>query len=224
MPGDLSHGLTEMASLTERLMSLLGGTRTRRRACTATDRQTDRRFGYWGKIPSRGDFVGAGLSPGLIETWEAWIADVLPSARTHLGDDWQATWVMAPVWRFTLSPGQLGREACSGLWMPSVDRAGRHFPLLLAAEGGVLDLAALDLAEAAGRAAILDDLTPKQLMASLPGPGHQPGTPGNDCGDRVVLGPASGTWWSKRGPVRSGGEIHTTGLPNHTAFLSMLQS
>ncbi len=37
----------------------------------------------------------------------------------------------APIWRFTLSPGQAGPNTVLGVLMPSVDRVGREFPLTL---------------------------------------------------------------------------------------------
>ena len=39
----------------------------------------------------------------------------------------------APVWRFALPPGMCGERAVLGLMLPSVDKAGRYFPLTFAA-------------------------------------------------------------------------------------------
>ncbi|HKM64667.1 MAG TPA: type VI secretion system-associated protein TagF, partial [Acidisphaera sp.] len=88
--------------------------------------------GFYGKIPSRGDFVRAGLPAGFVTAWDTWLQGVLPGARDILGEAWNACWMEAPVWRFSLPPGQCGAERVIGLWMPSVDAAGRQFPLTVA--------------------------------------------------------------------------------------------
>ena len=38
-----------------------------------------------------------------------------------------------PVWRFVLPPGLCGRNGVLGIWLPSVDKAGRYSPLTIAA-------------------------------------------------------------------------------------------
>lgn len=42
-------------------------------------------------------------------------------------------YLTSPIWRFGLSAGLCGAEAWAGLMMPSVDRVGRYFPLVVAA-------------------------------------------------------------------------------------------
>ncbi len=39
----------------------------------------------------------------------------------------------APIWRFLLPAGACGAQAALGVWLPSVDRVGRQFPLALCA-------------------------------------------------------------------------------------------
>ncbi|MBV9655534.1 MAG: type VI secretion system-associated protein TagF [Acetobacteraceae bacterium] len=130
--------------------------------------------GFYGKIPSRGDFVRAGLPSSFVEPWDAWLQTVLPAARATLGDDWDAVWLKAPVWRFLLPAGHCGPAAVLGLWMPSVDAAGRQFPLTFAAmlrsdthpkiEAAKLWL---DQMETAGREAIAFDFSPQDLTANV---------------------------------------------------------
>ena len=48
-------------------------------------------------------------------------------------DEWIAAWLEAPVWRFVLPPGLCGRNGVLGIWLPSVDKAGRYSPLTIAA-------------------------------------------------------------------------------------------
>ena len=100
---------------------------------------------------------------------------MLAASRAALGDDWLAAWNVAPIWRFALPPGDCGPDAALGLWMPSVDRVGRQFPLTfaaVAAESGIAALIRDDggflaRAEAAGLDAIAAGLDPGDVAARL---------------------------------------------------------
>jgi type VI secretion system ImpM family protein len=119
--------------------------------------------GFWGKLPSRGDFCGAGLGRSFIAAWDCWVSAGIAASRDTLGECWQDAWMQAPVWFFQAPQGLFGDTAACGVWMPSVDRAGRSFPLVIAAElpAGTNWLAG---AEAAGRAALEDLLSPDDLF------------------------------------------------------------
>ena len=106
------------------------------RCRTSGARRCERRCGFFGKLPARGDFVRAGLPRSFIDPWDAWLQQVLPASRRILGEAWEPAWLEAPVWRFALPPNLCGPEPVVGLWLPSVDRAGRYFPLMLGCAGG----------------------------------------------------------------------------------------
>lgn len=89
-------------------------------------------FGAFGKMPGMGDFFRLNLPADFIEPWDAWIQQVLLSGRAALGEGWQEAYMSAPIWRFSLSAGQMGPRGILGIMMPSVDRVGRQFPLTLA--------------------------------------------------------------------------------------------
>ena len=91
--------------------------------------------GYFGKVSTRGDFVGQGLPPSFVQVWDDWLQRCLQASRAQLGGRWLAAYLTSPVWRFALAPQAAGEQAWGGLMMPSVDRVGRHFPLMLAAPG-----------------------------------------------------------------------------------------
>jgi len=124
------------------------------------------KVGFFGKIPLRGDFVQARLSRRFVHAWDDWLQAVLPAAAREF-DDWEVAWQSAPAWRFRLPAGQCGPEPVVGVWMPSMDRAGRRFPLVIAAENAEADMAFLDAADAVGHMAIGAGLTPEMLMAAL---------------------------------------------------------
>jgi type VI secretion system protein ImpM len=93
----------------------------------------DRRPGFFGKVTSHGDFVGRRLAPTFQQRWDDWAQQGLQASRQALGPQWLTTWLSSPIWRFALAPGVCGDAAWCGLQMPSVDRVGRHFPLMIAA-------------------------------------------------------------------------------------------
>lgn len=90
-------------------------------------------FGAFGKMPSLGDFFRSDIAASFVEPWDLWLQEGLLAASTALGDRWEACYMSAPIWQFTLSPGLAGPAAATGVLMASVDRVGRKFPLTLAA-------------------------------------------------------------------------------------------
>ena len=92
---------------------------------------TDRWPGFYGKIPSLGDFVSRRLPRSFVDPWETWLREAIASSREQLGDQWLDNYLISPLWRFALSPGICGNDAWVGIVMPSVDRVGRYYPLTL---------------------------------------------------------------------------------------------
>ena len=91
------------------------------------------RTGLFGKLPAHGDFVRRALPRSFIGPWDAWLSEGIAHARAALGEEWDAAWEAAPVWRFRLSPGVCGPDAAVGVVATSADTVGRQFPLTLAA-------------------------------------------------------------------------------------------
>lgn len=169
--------------------------------------------GFFGKIPSRGDFLCVGLSLGFIQAWDGWLQGVLADAQRALGERWAEMWRVAPVWRFALPSGQCGHHPVLGLWMPSVDRVGRSFPLTIAAEGADRGDAFLDAAEAIGREAISHDLAPEDVIDRLR---QAPLPPAPDPAGQGAR------WWSEGGPLAAAAELRLDALPDSAGFARML--
>ncbi|MEO8523083.1 MAG: type VI secretion system-associated protein TagF [Caldimonas sp.] len=93
--------------------------------------------GWYGKLPTLGDFASRRLEADFIEPWDLWLGDAMQVQRQALGDAWVEAYLDSPPWRFLLAPGVLpGVEptrAFAGVLVPSVDRVGRYFPLTIAA-------------------------------------------------------------------------------------------
>jgi type VI secretion system protein ImpM len=129
-------------------------------------------WGFYGKLPSQGDFVSRRLSWAFTEPWDAWMQAALGHAREALGADWLPQYLHAPVWRFRLAPGLAGPTGWLGLWFPSVDKVGRHFPLAVAAPlppevAATAALALDDAAWAALEQSALAALEPRTSLDSL---------------------------------------------------------
>lgn len=119
--------------------------------------------GFFGKLPSRGDFVSRRLPKDFVDRWDAWLQGGLAASRAALGRDWLEVYLTSPIWRFALAPGVCGEQGQVGVMMPSVDKVGRYFPLTAAVACG-RDRTPLDLAfDLAGWYAELEDL----LLATL---------------------------------------------------------
>ena len=88
--------------------------------------------GWFGKLPNVGDFVSRRLPNGFIQEWDRWLEQGLTLARAELGTAWLSGYLVAPIRRYWLAPGVLGKSGWAGLMMPSVDHVGRHFPLTIA--------------------------------------------------------------------------------------------
>ena len=90
--------------------------------------------GWYGKLPSLGDFAGRGLPPTFVDGWDGWLQGVLQATQDAIGPGWLDTYLTTPIWRFALVPGLLGPSGWAGVLMPSVDRVGRYFPLSVTVE------------------------------------------------------------------------------------------
>ncbi|MGH7040892.1 MAG: type VI secretion system-associated protein TagF [Acetobacteraceae bacterium] len=180
--------------------------------------------GLYGKLPARGDFVCQRLPRAFTEPWDEWIAAMVAASRDALGAAWLPVWLEAPVWRFALAGGLCGSRDVLGLMLPSVDRAGRYFPLTFAAlfpqppdphaaadgpaEG---DTAWLGRCEAAGRAALDQDADPEALLALMgPAPSLAPRPP------------AGSAWWTEGGPHVPPGHTACQGMPDVATFIGMI--
>jgi len=91
-------------------------------------------IGWFGKLPSHGDFLHRRVSEAFVNAWDPWLQQCMASSREHLGQDWLQTYLTSPVWRFFLSGGVIGASSYAGILLPSVDRVGRYFPLTVLAE------------------------------------------------------------------------------------------
>jgi type VI secretion system protein ImpM len=104
--------------------------------------------GFYGKLPSHGDFLRRRVSNAFVDAWDAWLRHSLTSGRSALGARWLELYLTSPAWRFVCARGACGPAPVMGLLAPSVDQVGRYFPLTLVTE--LPDHVSLITAAAAG--------------------------------------------------------------------------
>jgi type VI secretion system protein ImpM len=92
--------------------------------------------GFFGKIPSLGDFVTRDLPREFLDTWDDWLQRSIAESKSALGDAWLDIYLTSPIWRFILLPGVCGESGWAGILTPSVDKVGRYFPLTFATSLG----------------------------------------------------------------------------------------
>jgi type VI secretion system protein ImpM len=89
--------------------------------------------GWFGKMPSLGDFASRRLPPAFVSHWDTWLQQELERSHEALGAEWLSIYMVAPVRRFWLAGGAVGPREWLGVLMPSVDSVGRRFPFTIAA-------------------------------------------------------------------------------------------
>ena len=99
--------------------------------------------GLFGKLPARGDFISRAVAQDLLRPIEDWLLPLVQATRELLGTNWEAAWLHAPPWRFWIGPDILRGDwtrnlraheqagTVTGVLLPSADRQGRLFPLVL---------------------------------------------------------------------------------------------
>jgi type VI secretion system protein ImpM len=166
------------------------------------------RIGFFGKLPSRGDFVRFGLSRALTAAWDAWLQEVMLASHEAI----DSVLGGAPIWRFDLGAGVCGPRHACGLLLPSSDSVGRMFPLMIAAEAAVPTDAFLDAAERIGLEAIHSTMPPEMVARSLNGAPRP--SPACDASRAT-------RWWRREG-TPGACELIGDGLPDAATFLRML--
>ncbi|MGJ8680370.1 type VI secretion system-associated protein TagF [Paraglaciecola sp.] len=90
--------------------------------------------GFYGKVPTKGDFVQRHLDRKFTQHWDSWLQACMENSKAKLGDRWLQTYLVSPIWRFAFTKGIFSENNIVGVVIPSVDSVGRHFPFTLAAE------------------------------------------------------------------------------------------
>lgn len=177
-------------------------------------------IGWWGKLPTRGDFVGRGMPRAWLRVWDEWLQRGLAHGARQLGAEaFRHRLLAMPPWQGLILPATPGLGTWCGVVAPSSDRVGRAYPLWLAECYGTDTLDRVGIAALQRRALRLADWldrigalsTPKDFEAgavaltSTPWDGRpEPGHAGESVADLRRAAPDGASFWWQPEPV---GEI-----------------
>jgi type VI secretion system protein ImpM len=171
--------------------------------------------GWFGKLAMLGDFAHRRLPAGVVQRCDEWLSQGVASSRQQLGEAWLDAYLTAPLWAFAWAPRVIDASWWFGVLMPSVDVAGRYFPLLVAcdAAGTPTDaaaLAALSRWYAAAAESALGTLQPRATLdgfeAQLAALGALPAAPADAArvttdGDERSVVIADAAHWLEQAPT-----------------------
>lgn len=89
-------------------------------------------LGFYGKLPTYGDFIQKRLPTDFINPWHEWLQTGMLACRDKNPEGWMPFYLNCPAWSFVLSAGICGEQAIAGVTIPSVDRVGRYFNFTMA--------------------------------------------------------------------------------------------
>jgi type VI secretion system protein ImpM len=95
--------------------------------------------GYFGKLPSRGDFVKGSASPALMQLLDAWLSEAMDLMRANAR--WKHAYDAAAPLHFAFA-GPRQRHAIGGHIVASSDESSRRYPFLMVAAMEVAEPAA----------------------------------------------------------------------------------
>lgn len=87
--------------------------------------------GWYGKLMPLGDFASRRLDAASTGRCDAWLVAVMSGLQAELGGHWLQAYLSAPVLRLAWTPGAIDERWWFGVLMPSCDKVGRYFPLLV---------------------------------------------------------------------------------------------
>ncbi|MCR4266306.1 type VI secretion system-associated protein TagF [Nitratireductor sp. ZSWI3] len=195
---------------------------------TASDR-----IGFFGKVPSHGDFVASGVSPAFREALDLWLQAGMEMSREVLGPRWKDRFETMPIWRFVVPRGLWGPATHVGVLLPNADRVGRQFPLVVAAQLGdyredprqlCFDSTWFTAAEALAETSLTDEFD----LTGFPAAIKRLRLPhARDAEDRGQQGSSrfahSTLWWTISPETRKVQGFSTDGAPTPADFMKLLE-
>jgi len=97
-----------------------------------SDTNSFKEIGFYGKLPTYGDFIQKRLPQNFINPWHEWLQSGMLAAREHEPENWLSYYLNCPAWCFVLGAGVCGSQPVAGVTIPSVDKVGRYFNFTMA--------------------------------------------------------------------------------------------
>lgn len=94
-----------------------------------SDQNSTDDLGWYGKLPTTGDFLQRRLPASVVNHWAHWCHNGLVELQRNLAEYDAHAFSAAPVWNFII-PATLGsRYIQMGCMLPARDSVGRHYPI-----------------------------------------------------------------------------------------------
>lgn len=97
-----------------------------------SDSNSFHELGFYGKLPTYGDFIQKRLPQDFINPWHEWLQAGMLAARENEPENWLTYYLNCPAWCFVLDAGICGSQPVAGVTIPSVDKVGRYFNFTMA--------------------------------------------------------------------------------------------
>lgn len=189
------------------------------------------RIGFFGKVPSHGDFISDGLERELIGTFDDWMRSGLHACADLFSGRWSEIFASSPPIRFIIERGIWGNCAYAGVLVPSADRVGRKYPLAIIAQLNsfrkhprtlYLDDTWFMAAEALAETSMTGDFDMSRFNASvkklrLPKPREED----DDAADMVRGRVPTSLWWHIDPVSRRARGLKFDGKPKASDFLRL---
>lgn len=92
-------------------------------------------IGYFGVVPGRRGFVGAGLPADFTDRFDRWFTLASQQPAQDPAPEASAARPLDVTWRFVARAGLFGPFAAAGAWQLSHDAGGLRYPLVVASLG-----------------------------------------------------------------------------------------
>ena len=194
--------------------------------------------GYYGKLPSHGDFLRRGLPDDLVTGIDRWLQQAISNSRQTLGEAWLDLYLTMPVWHVSMGPDVCGSSPWTAVLIPSIDRVERQFPFLIAAcwpsAAALVDAGDWhDKAEAVILSTLDEDFTLDALQEALadltPPPqaaafGRQPDDIDLAASMVALAAPSFSVWQSDGGADGAPMRLVARGMPPPDFFNTMIHA
>jgi type VI secretion system protein ImpM len=170
-------------------------------------------IGCFGKLPIFGDFLRHNAFSAAVRALDVFFQEGLRSFEDHHGEAWKREFAAIRPCRFLFSPQRDG-AGLAGVFVPGIDKAGRHFPFVIYWESSAatppeayagLPLTLAPVMQDAERLATQgwQDLTPAELYTAIDriDLGRSPETPPEPLAARLGAATLDQLWGRALGRV-----------------------
>lgn len=88
------------------------------------------RLGCFGKIRNCGDFISRHVPHAIEQSFTQWLEAGLAETKERFQQQWLDYFLTSPVWNFAID-GSDSEQMIVGTMMPSMDKVGRYYPLIV---------------------------------------------------------------------------------------------